>query len=149
MDNDGKLKTFSKLEIDQERAIGVQRLVSPAHRSIESVSMFCSASMSCKYYVGNSCISYTGNNGKRLRKLEEQKHLPADAKFIAIPGYHRINFPFVLMDVGSEGEIYIVNTKTWFKQLLIKMIKDHHEDLISQFFFSYEPKSMPVSSFIF
>jgi hypothetical protein len=65
-----------------------------------------------------------------------------------VPGYHRVNFPFVVMDVSSKGEVYIVNTKTWFQQLLIKMTRDHNEDLIAQFFFSYEPNSMPVS-FIF
>jgi hypothetical protein len=50
------------------------------------------------------------------------------------------------MDVSSDGEIYIVNTKTWFRQLLIKMVMDHEDDLIAHFFFSYEPKHMHVST---
>ena len=52
------------------------------------------------------------------------------------------------MDVNSKGEVYIVNTKTWFRQLLIKMVKDHDEDIIAQFFFTYEPKHMHVSIFV-
>jgi len=148
INDNGKFVTFSRQEIEQERAVGVQRLTNPAHRSIMSINMFDSATLTLSYYIGNSCIPFTSTNGKRLDKLIEQRHLPNDASFIAVPGYHRVNFPFVVMDVSSKGEIYIVNTKTWFRQMIIKMVKDHNEDLVAQFFFSYEPKSMPVS-FIF
>lgn len=107
--------------------------------------MFDSTSLVVSYYIGNSSIPFVGSDGKRLSKLAEKRDLPTDAIFISIPGYHKDNFPFVLMDVSSQGEIHIVNTKTWFRQMLVKMVKDHNEDLIAQFFFSYEPKVMPVS----
>jgi len=145
MDDNGKFVTFSKEEIEQERAVGVQRLFNPAHRSIYKINMFDSASLALSIYTGNSCIPFISTNGKRIKKLVEKRHLPSDCSFIAVPGYHRVNFPFVVMDVSKNSEIYIVNTKTWFQQLLIKMVKDHKEDFIAQFFFSYEPKSMPVS----
>lgn len=115
INDNGKFVTFSRQEIEQERAVGVQRLTNPAHRSIMSINMFDSATLTLSYYIGNSCIPFTSTNGKRLDKLIEQRHLPNDASFIAVPGYHRVNFPFVVMDVSSKGEIYIVNTKTWFR----------------------------------
>ena len=93
-------------------------------------------------------IPYTGVIGKKLDLLIAQKDLPTDAAFYSMPGYHRISFPFVLMEVSSKGEIYVTNTNSWFKQLLIKMVKDHADDVIAQYFFSYEPKVMNVSSLL-
>lgn len=142
MDDDGNFFTFTRQVIEQERAVGVQRLSQASHRSFVSCNMFDSLSLSVTYYIANSCIPYIGTAGKKLTKLVEQRHLPTDAAFVAIPGYHRVHFPFVMMDVSSKGEVYIVNTKTWFRQLLVKMVKDHTDDLIAQFFFSYEPKHM-------
>jgi phosphoribosylaminoimidazole-succinocarboxamide synthase len=35
------------------------------------------------------------------------------------------------MEVASKGEVYITNTNSWFKQLAVKMVKDHQEDAIA------------------
>jgi hypothetical protein len=40
MDDNGKFLTFTKEQIEQEHAIGVQRLTNPKHRSITNCSMF-------------------------------------------------------------------------------------------------------------
>lgn len=122
---------FTPQEIQSEMAIGVQVIPDATKRSIISVNMFDSQSLSCSYYVNNSVIPFTGTKGKKLQKLVAQPQLPTDAAFFAIPGYHRLTFPFVLMEVASKGEVYITNTNSWFKQLAVKMVKDHQEDAIA------------------
>lgn len=126
IDNNGNFQTFSWQEINSEVAVGVQRLSDPKHKSIISVNMFDPFSLSVTLYIDNSCIPFTSTHGKTLTKVEKRDHLPTDAAFYSMPGYDRMHFPFVMMEVASKGEIYILNTKTWFQQLLIKMVKDHN-----------------------
>lgn len=109
--------------------------------------MFDPVSLSSTFYIANSCIPFTSTYGKNMKKLIKQGDLPTDAAFFAIPGYDRMNFPFVMMEVASKGEIYVINTKTWFRQLLIKMVKDHNEDIVGHYFFTYELKQFVVSIF--
>ena len=71
MDDNGNFLTFSRQVIEQERAIGVQRLSQASHRSFVSCNMFDQFSLAVTYYIGNSCIPYIGTAGKKLTKLVE------------------------------------------------------------------------------
>lgn len=146
LDDQGNFVTFTAQEIAQQVAVGIQRLPDPNHKSIAAVNMFDPASLSVTIYIANSCIPFTSTHGKLLKKLEMQHHLPTDASFFAIPGYDRMQFPFIMMEVSSKGEIYLINTKTWFRQLLLKLVQDHTEDCVGHHFFTYEPKKMIVSN---
>ena len=140
MDDEGNFKTFSWQEIQAEVAVGVQKLAHASHKSICSVNMLDPFSLIVTFYIANSCIPFATTHGKKLAKVQKQGHLPTDATFSAMPGYDRMNFPFVLMEVQSLSEVYVLNTKTWFKQLLIKQVKDHKEDYFGHYFFSYQTK---------
>ena len=45
-----------------------------------------------------------------------------------MPGYDRVDFPFVVGITSSQQQVYLINTKTLLPQLLIRLNVDSRND---------------------
>lgn len=62
-----------------------------------------------------------------------------------LPGYDRVEFPFVIGITKTQQQVYIINTKSLLPQMLIRLSVDSKNDAMRQFYFtkSYIASSKP------
>ena len=62
-----------------------------------------------------------------------------------LPGYDRVEFPFVIGITKTQQQVYLINTKSLLPQMLIRLSVDSRNDAMRQFYFTktYRALSTP------